>query len=455
MEKTYIRKIIEHFYRVPFEALTETTIHQVKRSFMDYLGCTIYSAKHDCRRPLVDFICDFSAAGNSTPWGLHRKINGAGAGAANACRTSSLELDDVSGVNASVHPGVYVWSAAIEAWKQHPCDMQTFIKAIVFGYDLCIRMGMLSGESVREFGVHGPGMCGGFAAAATASLILGLTEDEAENAICTVGALLPLCPFISFIEGADSKDMYGGFGVYQALFAAEGAKRGLTGPSRVLEGPKGIKGFFRLERGMDMEPGEEYFIDSISFKEFSACFSVHPAMAAILEMQSKHDIAAEEIESAHVEVYPYSYALSMGTDLGQLNQASARLSVPYCVAFALTEGGLPPAAFEEECLKDHRYLSLAERITIGNHLEYGEGPYGIRGTSIELHMKNGAVYTEEALHSRWNDGPTDEQLKGKFLSLTAGALDAAQQSAMLEHIDRMEEPSHLEAVLEMMAKVEA
>lgn len=447
METTYLRSIVEHFYRLPYEALDERTVHQVRRCFMDYLGCVIYSAKHRCCQPLVELICDFSPQGTSGPWGSGKRINGAGAGAANACRASSLELDDVSGVNASVHAGVYVWSAAIEAWKVSRCDMKTFIRAIVFGYDVCIRFGMLAGESVRDFGLHGPGMCGSFAAAAAAGMIAGLTARQTEQALCIAGSLLPLCPFVSFIEGADSKDMYGGFGVFQALFAVEAAKRGLTGPTGLLEGPKGIGGFFRLKRGMDIPPGSEYFINSIAFKRFSACFSVHPATTAVLELLAEQDVDPERIARVHVESYPYSYALSRGTEAAPLNAASARLSLPYCTAFALYERGLGPEAFTPESLENGKYRALAEKITIENHEEYGAGPYGVRGSIVTLTMEDGTGFSKEVLDSGWDGDVPDAMLEGKFRALSACAFDSAAQDRLIADLMHLEAPESLPRIL--------
>ncbi len=450
MEKSYIHSIVEYFYDLPYEKLDEATIHQVARTFLDYTGCTVYSIYHNCCRKLVDFFSDICCADGQSPWGIEKNTNCAGAAAANASRTSSLELDDVSGINASVHAGVYVWTAALEAWKKHQCSMQDFIKAIVFGYDICMRVGMLSGESVREFGFHGPGMCGGMAAAATASMILGLSAQETENAICITGSILPLCPFISFIEGADSKDMYGGWGMYQAFFAIAAAKQGITGPKELFESKYGLKPFYCLEKGRDIPFGTEYFINSISFKEFSACFSVHPAVTCVLNLLEKHEIPVDEIASVEVETYPYSYALSMGSCSDSLTGSSARLSVPYCVAFSLIHGDLPPKAFTEESLSDARCLELASRITLKNHIAYGEGPYGIRGSIVRVQMKNGAVFETETKASRWNGVVSDAQLTGKFLMLTQDAFSKEQQETLRSAIFNFNEADCMQKIISLL-----
>lgn len=432
MEETYLQRILKHFYALDVATLSEGTRHQVGRTFMDYCGIAAYAARNKCCENLVQFFIDCGASGNSAPFGESANICGAAAGAANAGRISSQEMDDVSGVNASVHAGVYVWSAAVEAYKAHPCDMELLTKAVLLGYDVCIRFGMLATPNVRKYGLHGPGMIGGLAAAATASMIQGFSMEQTENAIALVGTLLPLCPFISFIEGTDSKDMYGAWGVYQGLLAVEAVKHGLTGPKMLLEGSKGLHLFFDYNRGMNVPFGEPYYIDATCFKEFSGCFSVHPAMACLLEMQDELHLKPENIASVYAETYPYSYALSIGSDKGPLSASSARLSLPYCISYTLHEGFLHPDAFKKENMEaGSKYVAFMKKVTVGNHVEYGESEEGIRGCILEIKTTDGKKYVHEVLHSRWNGEVTDAMLIGKFDMLTQGIFSTEQREMLL------------------------
>lgn len=451
MEKTYLRRIAEYFYETELGSMDPVLVQKAGNAFLDYLGIAVYGADRKLCEPIVSWFMSLSGHGISAPYGSNANIHGAGAGAANAARTSSLELDDMSGVNASVHPGVYVWSAAVEAYKAHPCSPEAFIKAAAFGYDICIRFGMVAGENVRNFGLHGPGMIGGLAAAATASMIGGLDIDRAVQAMSITGSLLPICPFVSFIEGVDSKDMYGGWGVFLGLAAVEAAKRGLTGPSEVFEGTKGLKLLFSSPRGLDMPIGETLFITKADFKEFSGCFAVHPAMTAVMTLLEEEPVDPDQVEAVSVATYPYSYALSTGACAGPLNKASARLNLPYTVSYALYNRCLLPDAFTEESLKDKRYLEMMKKVTVSNHEEYGESELGVRGCIVEIRFKDGTARSIEVKNARWSNGTTTEQVEGKFRMLTKGALTEQQQDKIIRCTKALDCPGSVDGILECLA----
>ncbi|MGN0803484.1 MAG: hypothetical protein ACI4MF_12905 [Candidatus Faecivicinus sp.] len=46
MEKSYFRTLAEHFSSLSCDAFGEETLHQVRRSLVNYLGGSIYTAAH-------------------------------------------------------------------------------------------------------------------------------------------------------------------------------------------------------------------------------------------------------------------------------------------------------------------------------------------------------------------------------------------------------------------------
>lgn len=419
MPKRYLDEIIDTFYDLSYDDVPARVVHQVRRTLLDYLGCAAYTAKHHACAPLVDVACSLGAAGGVPLWGEERTACAASAALANAARVSHIELDDCSAMGASVHPGVYVWTAAFAAYADHPCDGKTFVKAVLFGYEMVLRMGLLSTQQVRRLGLHGPGLNGAFAALAAAGMIEGLSREQLREAVGIAGSLLPVCPFVSFLDGTDSKDLYGGWGTYLGLFAVACAQKGMTGPRDILDGPKSLASIYDGGRGTFVL-GKDFLIEHISFKEFSACASVHPALSALLGLMAQHPFRAEDVRSILVETYPYSYQLNEG--VGKvLNPSSARLSLPYTVAVAVTEGGLPPAAFEPEALGSASLASLMAKVEVREHAEYGDDAFSIRGAIVTVTLRDGTVLRRESIGSRWSKGTSDEALAGKFRTLSAGA----------------------------------
>ncbi|MDY5931343.1 MAG: MmgE/PrpD family protein [Candidatus Ornithospirochaeta sp.] len=429
---SYIDRILDAFYGLRIEDVPEDVMHQVRRCLIDYMGCTAYTAEKDLCAGIIETVKSISRDGESTIWGRRgARLCMEAAAFANAARTSNIELDDVSGIGASVHPGVYVWSAAFAAAEKYNPDPDTVIRAVLFGYDLCLRMGLLSTENVRKLGLHGPGLNGAFAALATGGMIAGLTKEEMRNAIGIAGSLLPVCPFISFMSGDDSKDYYGGWGTYLGLVAVNSAKRGLTGPEGILDGSKSLKSIYSGKEA-EGEIARDFLIMKLSFKEFSACASVHPAMSALLALLAEHPFNASDVESVEVETYPYSYQLNSGV-MEPLNVSSARLSLPYTVSVCIETGALLPDAFLPESLSSGKYGSLMDRVRVYEHKEYGDSSFSIRGAIVRVALKDGTRLEKEAIGSRWSKGVSDEDLVSKFRTLSSGAFSKEDQDRIAEN----------------------
>ncbi|NLW16258.1 MAG: MmgE/PrpD family protein [Firmicutes bacterium] len=272
------------------------------------------------------------------------------------------------------------------------------------------------------------------------------------HALALTASLLPVCPFVSFIEGADAKDFYGGWGAYLCLIAVEGAKKGLTGPIHILDGPKSLKAIFAGEKGTDVPPGDHFFINDISFKEFPACYSVHPAMTVVLDLLSRHPINPEQIVEVEVATYPYSYDLDQGVG-DDLNPSSARLSLSYTVAYALIEGRLSPEAFTPEKLQDKRYLALREKVKVIKHQAYGTGPFGKRGSIVSIRLQDGSVLRGETDAPRWKVPPTDEELVGKFRALTQDACGSEKQQFLVDLVWQLEKQTSLTPLIRSLREL--
>jgi 2-methylcitrate dehydratase PrpD len=459
MKTDYWHSIINYFTQMTIKDIDERTLHQVKRCLLDFLGCSIYASSHRCAEGLVDVILSNAKPGPTTVWSGSRGLDPKDAAFLNACRTSNIELDDVSGIGASVHPGVYVWSTALAAYEESNCSIEDFICAILFGYDVCMRMGLLSSEKVREFGLHGPGLNGGLGAAVTCGRMKGYSREQLENAFSITATLLPACPFISFMEGTDSKDLYGGWGVYLGMYAAEFAARGLTGPTNVIDGEKSMGFLYNDEKGKDVPLGSHYYINNIAFKEFSACASVHPAVSSVLLINEKYQFSPEEIETIKVYTYPYSFVLNSNV-AEELNVSSARLSLPFTVAVALIENGLPPRAFEKQQLTNEVYTKIAQKVQVFNNTEYGDGPYAIRGAIVEITLANGEILRMESLGSRWSPKtetealvPSDKALVEKFNRLTQDSISSAQATSLLDNIWDLDKLASLQPIIEVLSSV--
>lgn len=432
---TYLNKIIGHFYGLDIRTVSDRTKEQIGKTLLDYLGCAQYTAAHRNAEPLIRLVLDFGAPGNVTVFGTGKRSNPASAAMANACRTSNIEMDDGSGINAAVHPGVYVWSAALAAYEQNPCSMETLMKAALFGYELCMRVGMLAARNVFKHELHGPGMNGAFGAVAAAGMVMGLTEDEMRSAIGMAGSLLPVCPFVSFVKGTDNKDMYGGWSVYLGVVSAEAAKRGMTGPYDILGDEKSLKHVFDDTWGMDMPIGENgYLIEQIGFKQYPSCLAVHPSLSALTALKKEYGFDPEEIDHIEVGMHHGGFTLTDGVEF-PLTPVSARLYVPYCLTEFLKSGALRPEPFTEEAIAGADRDMLARKVRVREKTEYAEKYPGKTCGDVTVVLKDGRTYGREVIGVPWCEKKaTKQELIEKFRMLTDGILDEKTRQEQLKAV---------------------
>ncbi|MBC7324163.1 MAG: MmgE/PrpD family protein, partial [Moorella sp. (in: Bacteria)] len=149
------------------------------------------------------------------------------------------EMDDVSN-EASLHPGVAVFPAALSAAQVNGCSGKDFLAAVVLGYEVMVRLGKALGPAKHYAqGFHPTGTCGVFGAVAAAGKIMDLSEEQLVSAFGIAGSQAAASmEFLS--DGTWTKRLHPGWAAHSGLLAVFLAKKGFKGPSSILEGKSGF-----------------------------------------------------------------------------------------------------------------------------------------------------------------------------------------------------------------------
>lgn len=198
---------------------------------------------------IVPAIAD--AAKGATIWGRSGTVSVLDAVAANALSVHARFQDDCDMVSWA-HPGSLIVPPAVSLGEFVGSDVETVLRAIACGYAVITWLG---GEEVVGRGVVGRGfraspVFGSIGAAASAAVILGLTQDQTQSALAisadlTGGVLEPVG------AGADDWRLQNAMAAHRGVMAALVAQRGVIGAPRALEGPNGLLHAFA---GLDEVP---------------------------------------------------------------------------------------------------------------------------------------------------------------------------------------------------------
>jgi 2-methylcitrate dehydratase PrpD len=249
-------------------------------------------------------------------------------------------------------------------------DGRAFLAAVAVGYEAAFRIGEAVNPSHYYF-FHPTGTVATFGAAAAAGSLLHLTADQMANALGSAGTqAAALWEFNA--DGAMSKHLHPGKAAMNGIIAADLARVGFTGATRILEGERG---FFRaMSTSFDASRitdglGTRWKIGENGYKLYSCCGHTHTAVDCALEIRARRrwskDDVLREVSAIAIETYGPGYEIVK--EMNPRTPYQAKFSLAYCVATALLEGALGLEQFA-----DDRFPSTA----------LGAGGDGVRDRAI-------------------------------------------------------------------------
>jgi 2-methylcitrate dehydratase PrpD len=206
----------------------------------------------------------------------------------------SFDLDDFALEVIGSHPGSVIIPTALSLYNKDNESEIDFLKSIVLGYELSISLAKALGPTHLERGFHVTSSVGVIGAAYTASYLLGLSEEETENAIglaaSTSGGLL------EYRVSAESlKQFHPCRACMTGIWTAKLAKTGIKGPDTMLEGEFGLLNAYSADPALselDIPNLSNPKIMGVKIKTMSICAdfpsSIHASAKIRKEILSKY-----------------------------------------------------------------------------------------------------------------------------------------------------------------------
>ena len=192
-------------------------------------------------------------------------------------------------------------------------------------------------------------------------------------------------------DGAEVKRIHPGKAARDGLLCAEFARRGITGPGRILEGRYGFAdvytgGEFKWGRLLD-GLGTRYEITSIYFKPYPCCRHYHSAMDGILALREEHGVQPQNVESIRIGLYAVGVN---GHDHKHCeNLLDAQMSAPVGAALAMVEGDVAAHMFLPESLERPAVRRLIDAAHTYVDEECERIYPGRRSGAVEIGLKDG------------------------------------------------------------------
>ena len=293
------------------------------------------------------------------------RSSAAGAALANGVASHILELDDIH-KGSTVHAAAPIIPAALAVAEREHADGQRFLLAVAVGYEAALRIGEAVNPSHYRFW-HPTGTAATFGAAAAAGSILGLNSEQMRDALGSAGTQAAgLWEFNA--DGTMSKHLHPGKAAFNGILAADLARAGFTGASRILEGDRG---FFRaMSESYDPTRitdglGEHWKISENCFKLHACCGHTHSAIDLALEFLAEHGWSGAEVldQVASIRIETYGPGYDIVKNCAPATPYQAKFSIAWCVASALSG----PLRFDVSSPDVHALLSRTS-VTVADDL---------------------------------------------------------------------------------------
>lgn len=457
LELVYKASVARQFARyalgLNYEMFPKEVVHQAKRCLLDALGCAI-GAYDAPGRPICEaLVKELGGPEEATVFGSGLHTSAPNATLVNSFMVRYLDYNDLGGGghNSDSISGILAVS------EREKISGRDFLTSLVISYELGVRVVESSAEGYGGFEDKGwtTDIRGGLTMPAALGKLMGLNEEQIANAIGACACYsLPLGILDSNREeNVMSKNLRFGFVAYNAILACMLAKKGFTGPMRIVEGDKGIRQII-MQGDLDLERMTDFSgwrILNTRFKTLCANATTQGHIMATLAIVKENDLKPEDIAAVHIKTsLREARHTTTPSKKYPRNGENADHSAFYGNALAIKERAFGPESFKPEKFTDPVVLELIEKITV--EADPSMPIRSAQGIS-EIITKDGRRFQKrvDIPHGFGPDDPlTDEELETKFREMAIKYMSEEQIKKIFDTIWNVESLDNMSKLIELM-----
>ena len=434
-----------------YEMAPPEAIHQVKRSVLDTLGCAIGAYDAPGRA-----VCEEAAKELAGPLEATAFCSGTRTSVLNATliNTFLIRFLDFNDSGGGGHNSDCMGSIFAVA-ERKKADGKDFMTSILVSYELGLRV---RESAPGRFGLEAKGWMadsrGGLSMPCALGRMMGLNEDQMANAIGICASRSnPLGHLdANYVELSMAKNLRFGFISYDAILACTLAKKGFTGPIRIVEGDSGLRQVV-YQNEMDLEALTDFsgwLMTKTRHKYMPANYVTGGHVAATIALVKEHDIKPEDVAAVKITVASREKAHS--TYVAKKyprNAESADHSSYYVNAIAIKERALGPDQYNPEKFTDPMILDLIERITVEVDPKLPPASFAV---TSEITLKDGRKFSKHSAvpKGHFDDPLTDAEIEDKFSQMASKYLPDSQRKKIIDTVWNLEKVDDIGKLVQLM-----
>lgn len=448
---TVAEQIAAFASRLRYEDLPAEVVHQTKRSMVDTIGCAFGGYGSEPGRIARAVAADVTSARPATLLCSGERTSAELAAFANDVMIRYLDWNDGYISAGSGHPSDSI-SALLAAAEIGGADGRELIVATAAAFEVFCRI--MDSWANKPIGID-HATVGGIASVAGAGRLMGLSERQLVEAIN-----IDVASNVSLNQtrvGHVSNWKACGYANSNrnALFAADIAQRGMSGPSPVFEGSAG---FFKVvSRGaFELAPfggdGRPFGIMQCSTKQFPLGQYAQTIVSAAIDAR-RFFRNVDEIAEIRIHTVPAGIRLMADAPdkWRPMSRETADHSIPYCAAVALRYGAVEPRHFGAEFTQDNALIDLVSRVRCIPSEEAERREREMNLCDLEIELRSGATHAVRVEYHRghWRNPMSDEEMAQKLTIQAQPLMRSDRIAALLDGLWTLETFSDVGSLIRM------
>jgi 2-methylcitrate dehydratase len=432
-----------------YEDLPTNVVRTVKRTILDTIGCAIGGYQAGPSQIAIKLAGGVSETPGATVFCSGIKTSQERAVFANGVMIRYLDFNDgyITPMGGG-HPSDTL-AALISTAEIAGRSGRDLITATALSYEVFCKVADVLDS--RGLGLDQSTILG-LASVVGASRLMGLTPEQMVHAIgITVGGNTALN------QGrvgtlSNWKDFASAEASRKAIFSAQLAQVGMTGPSRIFEGPSGFFNVISRKSFHLPNLGEPFGIMKAFTKRFPLGQYSQTVAEAATQLRSFF-ANTDEIHEVNIRVSRNAIRVMADSPDKWRPQSheTADHSMPYAAAVVLLYGAIDDHYYEDPYLHDPRLLDLVSRVRCipSAEADVHEKDYNL--CDFEIALKSGARKSVRVEYHRGHpkNPMTDTEMEEKFRSLAVKYLPAERVDALLRQLWTLEDMPKAATLVEM------
>ncbi|CAO3664894.1 unnamed protein product [Umbelopsis vinacea] len=449
-----------------WETIPELVKERAAYIILDGLTCALVASHLPWSETAVQAVLRMESPSGACPLiGWHDKKTGPlPAALLNSAFIQGFEIDDYHSVsplhsNAIILPALISLVAHLQASEESQTVAgKDFVLATIAGFEVGPRVGLaLHGGNILSRGWHSGAVFGHAASAAASGNLLKLDPQQMEDAFgiaCTQACGLMSAQFESSV-----KRMQHGFAARNGLFAALMAEASYEGIKQVFEREYG--GFLTVfcNGGPDPIPAElvkelssTWQTMNINIKPYACMAGIHATIDCIKELQKTSELSLASVKSIKIEMGKPAFKHGGWLAKRPLAVIGAQMNVAYIAAAQIIDGDISITTFSSDKLNRDELWQLISKIEVVHQQEFDKFTNNLDKlcTRVSIVLENEEELQTTVVRPTGVKKPiTNEEIVGKFSSLTNELISTQQQDSIIEFIKNLESCSDVTKLFDL------